>query len=412
VSTRITSRSRPGSSRTGAGFLKEDSGAYTIFAVIGFAMLMVVIGLVIDVGRVMNVHSQASSYADRIALTAAAELDGRPNALRSALTAARAIPIGERLTLSGNNDVGIQRLVFLSDLGVDPENPFARFGANPCSSRPSAGDRVTAVWRTGTPAPTRCPGVSANLADRETRYVMAETTPEKENYLFFPIAGALNPDIRTSATVAPQAVAGFKRELCNSAPVMVCNPDETGFGLNATFNAAAGRQFSVNLQSGVNWNSNNYSLLKVDSNVLSVNSTLLGVPLNIRLRNLLGRPNPGTACYANTVRPQSLLNLGLDLGLATPIGSLQAQVGDGFNDRYNSGEDFPVVVVNCRQNRVPLLLALLGLDVDVPIEAFARVRIVQAVAANLRLRLQIANRTRPTPGEEPDPLREYPVLVR
>ncbi len=397
MSTRNPSRSRPDSCRSGAGFLAEESGAYTIFAVIGFAMLMVFVGLVIDTGRVMNIHSQASSYADRVALAAATELDGRPGALNRALAAARAVPDGDRLTLSGNDRaVGFERLVFMSRLGSDPNNPDTR--------TPKSGDVVTRRWSDDDGFNG---GVGRTRADSESRYLMVETTRETENYLFFAMVGRLAPGME-GATVAPQAVAAHQRQMCNTAPLMICNPAERN-QRGAVFRSAVGEQIALNLQGGIqggfNWNYNNYSLLRVDS-------TALGIPLNISLRNLIGRPNPGTACYREDIRPRSVLGLRSDLNIQTPVGGLATEMGSGFNDLRSADRAIPVAVVNCREHRTRLQASALGLNVDVPIEAYAHVKVVDPVGASVAIRLRFVEKPEPTPGGTPDPLREFPVLVR
>jgi len=380
VSTRTASRSRPDSGRNGAGFLKEDSGAYTIFAVIGFAMLMVIIGLVIDVGRVMNVHSQASSYADRIALAAAVELDGRPGALRRAVNAARSMPRGNRLTLSGDDTVGINRLVFMSKLNDYDPPPYTR--------TPFEDDRVVRQWRSGQSLPSQ-----SDPANRSARYVMVETTQEKENYLFFNLAGKLTPDVAKSATVAPQAVAGFQRELCNSAPVMVCNPSES-IRIGAAFNPSTNQQIRFDLKTSL-WGARNYSLLDVDAD-----ANVLGIPVSINIRNLLGQQNPGAACYGNRVRSEGGLGLSL---------SVRADIRAGFNDRYDDNRrQFPVAIVNCREHLLELLAGL-----DVPVETYAQVRMTERINindVNVRLRLQFLGPV--SSGLPQDNLREYPVLMR
>jgi Flp pilus assembly protein TadG len=266
----------------------------TIFAIISFSMLLVVIGLIVDVGRVMNVHSQANSFADRAALAAAAELDGRAGALeraRQAVFGANAqIDPGFRFTLSDDNVVSVQKVTFMASLGDDPVNPFAR---SPVTSGPvSQRDVVTATGDANGVTPAA--GYTSDRADRETRFILVDVTPETEDYLFFPIVAFLVPDIERSATVAPQAVAGFERQLCNSAPIMVCNPTEPPAGnANASFDTTPGTMIRSRLQAGTlstSWGPGVYSLLDVaDPGSRSA------------LRRYMGSTNPGAACYGNSV---------------------------------------------------------------------------------------------------------------
>lgn len=256
-------------------------------------MLLVIVGLVVDIGRVMGIHSQVNSYSDRVALAAAAELDGRPGALQRAVNAVTGpstqVPLGNRLKLAGPPDetaaVGIRRLVFLSSLANDPSDPFTR--------SPVSGDQVVAYWTPGSGF-TRQTGFSEAQADAETHFVVVDPTRETENYLFFSLVASAIPGFDRSATVAPQAVAGFERQVCNTAPIMVCNPTEpTAGNPNASFDTTPGRMIRARLQQGTlsnSWGPGIYSLLDV-SNPDSENA----------LRRAMGSMNPGTACYGSSV---------------------------------------------------------------------------------------------------------------
>lgn len=301
---------RPSSDRQGrlrplARLCRDQRGNLTIFGVIGFGMLMVVIGLVVDVGRVMNVHSQSGSYADGVALAAAVELDGRPGAL------ARAIAVlegdfsgGERLSLSGDRDVNIARATFLSDIAPDPADPLAR--------SPIAGDVTTAYWEPGDAVPTLDGAATLADADRSTRFVLIETTPEQEDYIFFPLLGALSQDLDTSATVAPQALAGFRRELCNTPPVMICSMNEAVSGVGATFNPVRGQMIRARVQSGSNWAPGDIGLREA-----------AGGTSDWALSRNFGRVDPNTECVGET----------LDLENNQP--SNLNRIADGLNTRLD-----------------------------------------------------------------------------
>lgn len=243
--------------RSRVAFWRDTRGTVTIFAVIAFGMLMAIIGLIMDIGRVMNVHSQANSYADRVALAAAAELDRRSDALTRAISAAQGansqIDPGFRLTLSGDDTIGVARLTFLSVLGVDPADPYAQ--------SPVAGDVVMATW---TPADGLIyeAGVTAADATRLTEFVLVDTTTETENYIFMPIMAAFAPGMATEASVAPQAIAGFTREVCNAPPLMMCNINEASAGAGAPFSAVPGQMIRTKMQgAGGGWAPGAFGLL-------------------------------------------------------------------------------------------------------------------------------------------------------
>jgi hypothetical protein len=372
--------------------LAHETGSATVFGVISFSMLIAAAGLVLDVGRVMNVHSQAASYADRVALASASELDRRPNALTRAITAAQGakaqVQPGFRLSLSGDSSVGVAKLTFLSQLAQDPANPFTR--------SPIAGDVVTATW---TPAGGLhyTGGFNPTTANAQTDFVLVDTTKETENYVFFPIAAAFVPDLKTSASVAPQALAGYQHRLCNSAPILVCNPSESS-GAGTPFNLAINSNITVTIQGRqqqagggrrgrprtvtINWGPNVYGLLDVTST-----STF-------NLEDYMSENNPGTACYADSSRIETNLSQ-----------NQRNAVQNGLTDRYNDGDaarTLSVAIVNCVANRTLMNQA----NRSIPIETY----------------LDMKMRSRPN-GDELDlrytgpvhpqaALREYPVLYR
>ncbi|CAN0502962.1 unnamed protein product, partial [Phaeothamnion confervicola] len=151
------------------------------------------------------------------------------------------VDTGFRLTLSGDSAVGVARLIFMSSLGPDPENPYTR--------SPVAGDVITATW-TLADGLVLAAGMTSTVADRETGFVLVDTTDETENYLFFPLLAAFAPGMDTSATVAPQAVAGFERQLCNAPPLMICNLNEATQGSGAPFNPTPGQMIRAKMQGG------------------------------------------------------------------------------------------------------------------------------------------------------------------
>jgi hypothetical protein len=267
-------------------FLAEQAGSVTVFAVVAFAMLVVIVGLIIDVSRVMNVHSQANSYADRVALAAAAELDGRSNALTRAVNAAQGadaqVDPGFRLTLSGDDTVGVSGLTFMSSLGPDNADPFAR--------SPLAGDVVTATWTSGGGLQIAA-GWTAETANRETNFVLVDTTQETENYLFFPLLAALAPSIDTSATVAPQALAGFQRQVCNYPPLMICNMAEATQGAGAPFSPIPGQMIRAKMQgSGAGWGPGVFGVLDAPGGTGAS-----------AMRDYMARVEPNTFCTSESV---------------------------------------------------------------------------------------------------------------
>ena len=242
-------------------FWDEQSGSATIMVVVLFVMMIALSGLVVDVGRVMNIHSQASSYVDRVALAAAAELDGETTSMNRAVRAAVGdgegpiIQPGFRISLTGDNDIGISRMVFMASITDDPADPFAR--------SPLPGDDVLCEWTPGGGIDCSGSGLSQAQASAQATFVMVEATTEVENFIVFPIAATLSPGIATQASVAPQAVAGFTSVICNIPPLAICNPFENPGG-GGSFTPIIGQQIQlVPGNQGEQWAPGNFGFLQV-----------------------------------------------------------------------------------------------------------------------------------------------------
>ncbi|MGE0408460.1 MAG: TadE/TadG family type IV pilus assembly protein [Amphiplicatus sp.] len=294
-------------------FFADSRGAITIFAIVAFTMLLAFIGLVVDVGRVMNVHSQANSYADRVALSAAQELDGRAGALNRAINAAQGANLlvdpGFRLTLSGDSTVGVRRLTFMSEIGPDPADPYAHSGLDNNGATLVAGDVITAYWEPGDPAPNYSAGWDKTSADRESAFVLVDVSPETETYVFAPILASFIPGADLSATVAPQALAGFRRSLCNFPPLFICNIAEATEGAGAAFDPKRGQMIRVKQGKGGSWGPGNFGLIDQGNGGAGVEEGLAKV-------------NPGTKCVDDEL-------------LVSKTGATTGQVKFGMNVRMD-----------------------------------------------------------------------------
>ena len=318
---RNATRFRPAKVRTAAGFLDQESGTVTIFAMVGFALCMVIAGLVFDVGRVMGIHTQIKSFADRIALSAAAELDGRPGALDRAVEAAvgdtSSVGEGKRFTLGADNTLEVRRMIFLSVLGPDP--------ADPATPSPVAGDVQVARWTPGGLVPLG--GRTVDEAARDARYVIVEPDAEREDYVLFPMMAWLVPGMESQAVVASQSVAGFRQNICNSPPLMLCNPAEASF---------AGAPFTYNRLEQIR------GRIRAGSNTLVPGDIkLLNAPQgtgNTTQRRSMGQIEPNTFCSGDVIPVRDETNVqAIAEGLNTRFDLFSNGV---FNNR-NNGEYTP-----------------------------------------------------------------------
>lgn len=273
-------------------YVRDLRASVTIFALVVFAFLMSFGGLIFDVGRIFNLHSQAQAYVDEAALTAAAELDGEAGAIQRAIRAAvgdaQAGPIidpGFRLTLSGDSGIGIQSLVFLEAIADDPA---------PNTRSPIAGDTVLCTYESGA---VTCDGLTQAEADRRVNFVLVNATTETENFYLFPIMSAFVPGMRTEASVGPQALAGFTREICNFPPMAICNPQEDPGG-GGGFSVNPGQQILLQTQgASAGWAPGDFGFL--DLTGVGANGCSGGG--GDFLRCLLATVNPNTSCVSADV---------------------------------------------------------------------------------------------------------------
>lgn len=330
-------------------FVRNENGAVTVLVVIFFVLMIGFTGIVIDVGRIMNIHSQANSYVDRVALAAAAELDAEAGAMQRAVDTgiggAQIIPTGFRLSLSGDNDIGIARMVFFSAITDDDMDPFAR--------SPLAGDSVLCEWTSGGGIDCSASGLDEDEADRQASFVLIEASTETENFIMFPIAAALAPGLATQASVAPQALAGFRQEVCDIPPLAICNPNEA-FG-STDFTPVPGTQILLKTKGpGAAWAAGNFGFLQLPAGSGAPNCS--GPPNSANFqRCVLGLVNPNTRCISARVDTSPGQRQTVHVGLNTmfdiydpPLQNNSGQNIAAFQPSANVTKGF--TFNNCRTN--------------------------------------------------------------
>ena len=242
-------------------FARDEDGAIFVFFALLLAVFLGFIALSFDFGRQAATQSELQSYADNVALAAAGELDGAPDAMTRAqaaaatfITDAQTFGDGAR-TLAGAGDVTLTFYANRAD---------AAAATNP-ETRPHRARFVRATL-----VPRRVPGTfSAALARLSGRAVGSDR-------------------------VGAQAVAGFSLYACNATPLTFCAKDldvkadlSRGVNLSLTINPGAG-----NLVPGtLSLVENTVPLVDVDG----VCRLLTGISLDLCL---LGARGQKTACLA------------------------------------------------------------------------------------------------------------------
>ena len=162
-------------------FHRNEDGGILIFVALALAVMLGMVAMVFDMGRMATTQTELQSFADNVALAAAGELDGGNDAITRANLAAANLVTGSQTfgegasDLAGNVDATI---VYLSDL-------------------PASDTASTAPFQTTDP--------------EEAIYAHVTITPRDVNLPFADTFTALTGNAAVNNTVGAEAVAGFTR---------------------------------------------------------------------------------------------------------------------------------------------------------------------------------------------------------
>ncbi|OOY06276.1 pilus assembly protein TadG-related protein [Thioclava sp. F28-4] len=173
-------------------FAREEDGTILVFF---GASLVVVLGLValsFDLGRLGSTRSELQSFADSVALAAAGELDGNSDAITRANAAAQLI-VDSQTFATGSQVLGAANDVTLTYLSALPD---------------SDSDATNAV----TTDPAKAAFVRVDVDEREVPGVFAAAFTTMGGYDAF------------DGSATAQAVAGLEILACDVTPLMFCVP--------------------------------------------------------------------------------------------------------------------------------------------------------------------------------------------
>jgi Flp pilus assembly protein TadG len=177
-------------------FAKAEDGAVLVFFGILFAVMLGMIALAFDAGRMAATQSELQSFADNVALAAAGELDGENGAIARA-TAAAAELIDDIQTFGDGGallDVADYTLTFLSDLPADDTADTSAFTTT------SSADAV---------------------------YAQVVITPRRVATPIAAAFAAITGQQAIDANVGATAIAGFTAYVCDVPVLMFCLPSPT-----------------------------------------------------------------------------------------------------------------------------------------------------------------------------------------
>jgi hypothetical protein len=284
-------------------FLAHCGGSLTIPAIFLFAVLMGVGGLAIDLQRLYGAHGQIQAYVDEVALASAAELDGQSGAIARAFDAANGGVNGplvngtgwQKLATDSSNSatLTLQKVTFLSQLDADP----GPIGVTPTALEVSS-NWVLCTYQGGAWSPNMCNSDAA--VEKAAKFVEVVATQQTVNYVVLPVVRVFVPattDAQLQGALRLRATAGFKREICNSVPLMVCNPSEMTKGIGADFTASDwdGHQIAAKISgNSSDWGPGNFGLTNnfpgngandMEEAMANVNSFAACTDANIGVKN-------------------------------------------------------------------------------------------------------------------------------
>lgn len=195
-------------------FWKNDGGAVAPTIALALFALIAIGGIAFDYARMAGLDTELQNAADQAALAAAGQLDGATNARQRATSAAQSLVAN-----------------------------VTRF-ANDGGGRAIAVPTITFYQSYDDATETR--GALAT-SDANAHYVEVTVAARVARYALTPIVAALN-----SGSMTASAFAGLGSAICNTPPVMMCNPVEplANTDVNYPFDASANRGVGLRLLIG------------------------------------------------------------------------------------------------------------------------------------------------------------------
>lgn len=179
-------------------FLQDERGSMLVMFAVSAALIFGCMALVWDIGRTVSTSTELQSFADNLALAAAAELDGDPGAIAAA----------EAIATSG---------------AFDDVQTFADDGAD------LDGGDVAMTFYASVPDDDSDPLNVTTTDDRLALYVAVEVTPRRVSHLFAGVVNALAGTAIADSDVTARSVAGRKRIACSITPIAFCAPDGNAY---------------------------------------------------------------------------------------------------------------------------------------------------------------------------------------
>lgn len=245
-------------------FRQNDDGAVLVLWAVSLAVMLGIVAMSFDMGRMAATQSELQSFGDTVALAAAGELDAKPDAITRATGAAAALITDSQVYGSGSRALG------------------------------GAADYTLDFYSTLPASDTASLAAGLTTDPKAAAYVRVVVVPKTVGFTFGAAFQALSGNAVPNNPVSAVAVAGFTQYACDITPLMFCIPDPT-------FKADANIGKMIRLRAGgqgAAWGPGDFGFL--DPNKLAVDgggpcAGLNGVQLDACL---IGAEGSITQCFA------------------------------------------------------------------------------------------------------------------
>ena len=184
----------------------DANGAVAPTVALSLFALIAAGGIAFDYARMAAMDTELQNAADQAALAAASQLDGQTGACSRA--AAAAANMVSNSTLFSNDRDAAGRAINVQEEATCDATGKIRF------------------WQ------DKAKTIAAD-SDANAKFVEVEVDPREAFYALTPIAAAFSP--RSSGQLAAVAFAGLGEAICNTPPVMMCNPSEPTSNTNEEY---------------------------------------------------------------------------------------------------------------------------------------------------------------------------------
>jgi hypothetical protein len=251
-------------------FASREDGSLLVFFLISVVTILGIVALSFDLGRRASVQTDMQSFADNVALAAAGELDGQPDAIARATWAANNAIVAANETLRAGVFAGqtlsIQSLVFYSSL-PSTDRP-ASFAVADLSDPTNASYKYSLPTTNTTTDDALATFVGVRLNRVDPQWIFGKVF-EGGNDIdnLDPGATPADPNANDNRrSVSAVAIAGNSAWTCEVSPLMFCLPMQSdGAGGLEPQTLRTGR--AVQLRSvgrNAQWNPGEFGFLDID----------------------------------------------------------------------------------------------------------------------------------------------------